>query len=695
MAHSILFFLTVILLLIAFFSRSSTGQISVVDIDSDPPVNVGGNEDSDEYFTEDYDYSRIIKKKIYFTEGVNSRPIPDLDEGVIWVESVEDFHDILDSMDIPNVVRGISKLVSDGSYDELIENYGLRDHVAILDMGNPNGVTYRIKRCRTHPSDHIETFELEKWNSLKNIELNWRLSLKYDIDSYRVFFTVKQSTPVPRRVKWPVDGWSTMDIFIAIALIIAFLPNFMVLLRKEGKYSTPEARKAWQEFQIERRKKIKRRYKPASLAVDPRLSVPLVFYFLPCIISIYIVIVMPDISLTVTVSRVYSLTFLGLGLIALHNKRLIDDTPTLKTMGVFIGLAELKGTAESENPLTSHITETKCVHYSWRIEEQNNLLQWITVARGGESSPFYLQDDMGAIRIDPENATFYPDTALNVTIDQSDPLYYEKGPRSGVSNSLDKRIFTETLIPLHAPIYVIGHARERKDRVAVELAYDNEEGPLVISTKGEKQVSSEYRNQFLLLVAIGYIINLIVPWAFAQLLIRNIYFSSLIFVTALFLGWILVIYNSLVNLRNVVEQARAMIDIQLKRRSDLIPNLVEIMEGYTEFEKEIQVEVASLRAQSLNQDNPMGVADLIQSVVEAYPELKAGEQFLELQRTLEDTEHRIALSRDYYNQQTRHYNTRIEVIPDMYVARIGGFKSRKYWVAENFQRAQETIDFVS
>ena len=377
MAHSILFFLTVLLILIAFFSRSSTNPISVVDIDSDPPVQVGGNEYSDEYFTEDFDYSRIIKNKIYFTEGVNSRPIPDLDEGVIWVESVEDFWDILDSMNLPNVVKGISKLVSDGSYDELVENYGLRDYVDILDMGNPNGVTYRIKRWRKHPSDQIETFELEKWNSLYNIELNWRLSLKYDIASYRVIFSVKQSTPVPRRVKKPVDGWSTVDTFLAIAMIIAFLPSFIVLLRKEGKYSTPEARKAWEESQIERRKKTKPKYKPASLAVDSRLPVPLVFFFLPCIISMYLVIVMPDVALIVTVSRVFSLTFLGLGLIALHNKRLIEDTPNLKAMGVFIGLAELKGTAESETPLTSHFTETKCVQYSWRIEEQNNLLQWM------------------------------------------------------------------------------------------------------------------------------------------------------------------------------------------------------------------------------------------------------------------------------------------------------------------------------
>jgi len=97
----------------------------------------------------------------------------------------------------------------------------------------------------------------------------------------------------------------------------------------------------------------------------------------------------------------------------------------------------------------------------------------------------------------------------------------------------------------------------------------------------------------------------------------------------------------------------------------------------------------------MNQETPIGVTSLIQSVVEAYPELKAGQHFLELQRTLEETEQRIALARGYYNQQVRFYNTRLEVIPDMVVAKLGGLKPRSLWMSENFQRVQEKIDLVS
>jgi len=358
---------------------------------------------------------------------------------------------------------------------------------------------------------------------------------------------------------------------------------------------------------------------------------------------------MPEVEPTLTVPLIFSLIMLALGLRSLHSKRIIDDTPTLKTIGVFIGLAELKGTAESENPLTSYITGTRCVQHSWSIEEYRTNASWATVDSGEESSTFYLKDDTGAIKIDPRNALLESDTTLNVTVDRSDPLYYDKGPPLGITESRHRRIFTETLIPLHSPLYVIGKARERKDRVAVEIVYDDEDPLFVISTRGEKQVSSEYRNRFLSLVVAGFLISIIFPRSLASPTMRALaglppitvsesrilFIPGIIFVVALILGWLLVVYNSLVNLRNVVDQAWSMIDVQLKRRSDLIPNLVEIIEGYKEHEEEIQLHTATLRAQTMYQEKPIAVTSLIQSVAEAYPELKAGQQFLELQRILE------------------------------------------------------------
>ena len=272
------------------------------------------------------------------------------------------------------------------------------------------------------------------------------------------------------------------------------------------------------------------------------------------------------------------------------------------------------------------------------------------------------------------------------------------------------RQYKETLIRLHSPLYVIGHARERQDLVLAEIAYDEKNPLYIISTKGEKKVSNEYRNQFSYLAVIGFIVSIIIPLILANSTMRTILdlpplltaravrilqIPGTVFVAALIIGWLLVVYNSLANLRNVVDEAWSMIDIQLQRRNDLIPNLVEIVEGYKEHEQEIQLQIATLRTQSMSQDNPSEVSSLIQLVAEAYPELGAGQLFLGLQRSLEDTEQRIALARDYYNQLTRFYNTRLEVVPDTYVARLGGLEPKQYWGGASFNRAQGDIDFAS
>ena len=502
-------------------------------------------------------------------------------------------------------------------------------------------------------------------------------------------------------------GTIAVSLFILI-LIIRLLEDRSRTNR--GKYLTPHAKKKWREFLDERRKTHGHKYE-SKLAVDHRLPGPILFYAVPFLFSIVLLALMPEVEPPLTISVIFSLILLALGLVSLQQKRIIDDTPTLKAMGVFIGQAELKGTAESENPLTSYLTGTKCVQYSWSIMEQNMTAGWVTVAHGEESSVFYLQDDTGAVRIDPRDALVLSDTVLNENVSRSNPMYYEKGIPMGIAESRHRRIFKETLIPLHAPLYVIGQARERTDRVAVEIAYDEEEPLYVISTRGEKRVSSEYRNRFLILVVFGILVSIIFPrlsesgrlenpYSLTPLTLTELdprigFLPVFIFLVVLFFGWVLVVYNSLVNLRNVVDQAWSMIDIQLRRRNDLIPNLVEVIEGYKEHEEYVQVQIAELRAQTMNPETPKGVASLIQSVAEAYPELKAGSQFIELQRVLEETEQRIALARGYYNQQTRFYNTRLEVIPDTYVAQLGGLTPRQYWESENFQRAQETIEFVS
>src|SRR5213083_540238 len=136
-------------------------------------------------------------------------------------------------------------------------------------------------------------------------------------------------------------------------------------------------------------------------------------------------------------------------------KRLVDNLPTSKTTGVFIGLVELKGTAEAAQPLTCYLAGQPCVQYQWRVEElwsrtvtetytdsdgktrtrTRHESGWKPVADGGETIPFYLQDDCGVVLVRPEGAKIEPATIFDETFGVSDPLYYGKGPQQAVADS--------------------------------------------------------------------------------------------------------------------------------------------------------------------------------------------------------------------------------------------------------------------
>jgi hypothetical protein len=166
------------------------------------------------------------------------------------------------------------------------------------------------------------------------------------------------------------------------------------------------------------------------------------------------------------------------------------------------------------------------------------------------------------------------------------------------------------------------------------------------------------------------------------------------------LAWIWMVYNSLVDVRNRVRQAWSLVDIQLKRRFDLIPNLVNCVKGYRDHESQLQTELAALRNQL--SATPPGVAgpdhgavsNQIIAIAERYPELKANDAFLALQKALSDTEQRIALARGYFNEIATHYNTRLEIVPERYVALLGAMKPQPLMEANDFERVPVTVDLT-
>lgn len=414
--------------------------------------------------------------------------------------------------------------------------------------------------------------------------------------------------------------------------------------------------------------------------------------------------------------------FAELSVRARRKQRLIDDIPTCKTAGVFIGLVEVKGTAESEQPLTSFLAEQECVHYSYNVSEQWRRMVtetytdskgrtqtrvrmktgWDTVARDSQSTKFYLQDDTGLLQIRPMGAEIDAAKIFNRTCTSSDSLYYGKGPSSSVFGSTGTRRFLEYGIPLHRMIYVMGASRLRKDVVAPEIAKDRHAPMFLISVKSEQEKSSGYQFRFWGWFIAGLVIFMGTPLGFAVSDEQPIPWLICLLGGLIFSGywsarWVVMVYNSLLALKNRVEQAWKNVDVQLKRRHDLIPRLVEVVQGYKQHEAELHQHLVMLRneAQVSIGDAATACTPTLMALKEAYPDLKANTLFQNLQDELTRTEQKIALARGYYNDIVAENNERVERIPDRFFRNLARMGRRKYYEAQNFERAPVKVDLVN
>lgn len=163
------------------------------------------------------------------------------------------------------------------------------------------------------------------------------------------------------------------------------------------------------------------------------------------------------------------------------------------------------------------------------------------------------------------------------------------------------------------------------------------------------------------------------------------------------------LYNSLVKLRNRVENAWSQIDVQLNRRADLIPNLVETVKGYAKHEKTVFENVTEARSGLMNAKTVQETAeanniltDTLKSlfaVAENYPDLKANENFLELQGQLEETENKIAYSRQFYNDTVLMYNNKCQTIPSNLVASLFNFQGAEFFEIEETKREVPKVEF--
>ncbi len=160
-------------------------------------------------------------------------------------------------------------------------------------------------------------------------------------------------------------------------------------------------------------------------------------------------------------------------------------------------------------------------------------------------------------------------------------------------------------------------------------------------------------------------------------------------VAAVIVGWVVGLYNGLVKLRNQVKNAWAQIDVQLKRRHDLIPNLVEIVKDYMSYEQETLTKVIEARNSAMNAQGVAatgqaegvltGALKSLFALVENYPDLKANQNVQQLQEELTSTENKVAFARQYYNDSVMKMNNQTEVFPSNMIANIFGFKQEQHF----------------
>lgn len=174
-------------------------------------------------------------------------------------------------------------------------------------------------------------------------------------------------------------------------------------------------------------------------------------------------------------------------------------------------------------------------------------------------------------------------------------------------------------------------------------------------------------------------------------------------IVVLLVLWYFSTYNSLIGLRNRKDDQFSQIDVQLKRRADLIPNLVETVKGYAKHEKGTLEDVIKARntyVTATTDEEKMKASGEITNALnklfalaESYPELKANENFLSLQSDLKDTEDKISMARQFYNDTVLTYNNKVERIPSNIVANIGGFKKGEFFQVNDADREAPKVSF--
>jgi len=262
---------------------------------------------------------------------------------------------------------------------------------------------------------------------------------------------------------------------------------------------------------------------------------------------------------------------------------------------------------------------------------------------------------------------------------------------------------------LRARVFVVGRARERRDVVAAEIAADPDARMFLVSVREEKQVARGYGIAFWVWSALACVFVGLGSLAVAAMVAAGREPNTIVAASGMLLGplvllagWAWMVFNSIVSLRQRVRRGWANVDVELKRRADLIPNLVAVVQAARMHDKDTQQVVAILRAQAAIPSERaraadarvQGVGRVMTAIAEAYPSIAAQPNFLSLQQELARTEARIAMARVYYNGVATAFNTRLAVLPDRLLGRIARLEPFELFHATDLEREVPPADFA-
>lgn len=374
--------------------------------------------------------------------------------------------------------------------------------------------------------------------------------------------------------------------------------------------------------------------------------------------------------------------------------RLMRDVPCTPVNGVFVGLVETAGRIEHDDPPLGGLSGIPCVHHGWTVREHWRRTETYrdskgrtrtrvrhgsdTVASGGATVDLRLRDATGALVVRTQGASWTTVTTFSSQARRGDALYSTKAPGIVVRGSTGVRTFHEAGVPVGSQAWVMGNARPSQSGDRLEIGAGGDEGVFMISLAGEATHARNART----LAVLGLVFGAVAAAGAGIGVARPVGAAvgpaprEAVLAVAAGLGllawcatvgalWAVVIRNGAVRVRTRWERAASLVDVQLKRRADLIPNLVTVTRATAVHESSVQRAVAELRAGAASEG-------ILRILVERYPQLQADGAFLALQRQLTDTESSVAQSRHFEVESRKALLERLSTFPEGAIARLMG-----------------------